>query len=147
MPISKIDGIGRAELECGNIEKLFEEARQRTNILQGRWAKYYNRRRREANVNLKDQVLVRTHPMSSAYKKLVRKIFSLSLKVPRGCGSPEVNVSDHGRHSMSSSPVPLKTRRVGQRCTLNLSRAETSSRWCDVVVRRGGASSGVIHVT
>ncbi|GFV32457.1 uncharacterized protein TNCV_1677431 [Trichonephila clavipes] len=46
-----------------------------------------------------------------------------------------------------SSPVPLKTRRVGQRCTLNLSRAETSSRWCDVVVRRGGASSGVVHVT
>ncbi|GFX66114.1 uncharacterized protein TNCV_4102541 [Trichonephila clavipes] len=46
----------------------------------------------------------------------------------------------------SSSPVPLKTRRVGQRCTLNLSRAETSSRWCGVVVR-GGASSGVVHVT
>ncbi|GFX20314.1 uncharacterized protein TNCV_3486721 [Trichonephila clavipes] len=38
----------------------------------------------------------------------------------------------------SSSPVPLKTHRVGQRCTLNLSRAETSSRWSDVVVRRGG---------
>ncbi|GFV92232.1 uncharacterized protein TNCV_1896681 [Trichonephila clavipes] len=38
----------------------------------------------------------------------------------------------------SSSPVPLKTRRVGQRCTLNLSRAETSSRWCGVEVRRGG---------
>ncbi|GFW44784.1 RRM domain-containing protein [Trichonephila clavipes] len=32
-----------------------------------------------------------------------------------------------------SSPVPLKTRRVGQRCTLNLSRAETSSRWCGEV--------------
>ncbi|GFY11764.1 retrovirus-related Pol polyprotein from transposon opus [Trichonephila clavipes] len=32
----------------------------------------------------------------------------------------------------SSSPVLLKTRRVGQRCTLNLSRAETSSRWCGV---------------
>ncbi|GFY24952.1 uncharacterized protein TNCV_2691431 [Trichonephila clavipes] len=47
----------------------------------------------------------------------------------------------------SSSPVPLKTRCVGQRCTLNLSRAETSSRWCGVVVRRGGASSGVVHVT
>ncbi|GFY16549.1 uncharacterized protein TNCV_735761 [Trichonephila clavipes] len=46
----------------------------------------------------------------------------------------------------SSSPVPLKTRRVGQICTLNLSRAETSSRWCGVVVRRGGASSGVVHV-
>ncbi|GFS85355.1 uncharacterized protein TNCV_75821 [Trichonephila clavipes] len=38
----------------------------------------------------------------------------------------------------SSIPVPLKTRRVGHRCTLNLSRAETSSRWCGVVVRRGG---------
>ncbi|GFU50243.1 uncharacterized protein TNCV_300781 [Trichonephila clavipes] len=46
-----------------------------------------------------------------------------------------------------SSPVPLKTRRVGQRCTLNLSRAETSYRWCGVVVRRGGARSGVVHVT
>ncbi|GFX14328.1 histone-lysine N-methyltransferase SETMAR [Trichonephila clavipes] len=33
----------------------------------------------------------------------------------------------------SSSPVPLKTRRVGQRCALNLSRAETSSRWWGVV--------------
>ncbi|GFU09205.1 uncharacterized protein TNCV_1122211 [Trichonephila clavipes] len=47
----------------------------------------------------------------------------------------------------SLSPVPLKTRRVGQRCTLNLSRAETSSRWCSVVVRSGGASSGVVYVT
>ncbi|GFU12574.1 uncharacterized protein TNCV_4244841 [Trichonephila clavipes] len=37
-----------------------------------------------------------------------------------------------------SSPVPPKTHRVGQRCTLNLSRAEPSSRWCGVVVRRGG---------
>ncbi|GFU31768.1 uncharacterized protein TNCV_1176371 [Trichonephila clavipes] len=54
-----------------------------------------------------------------------------------GCGSLVVRVSDHGRHIMSSSPVPLKTRRVGQRCTLNLSRAQTSSRWCGMVVRRG----------
>ncbi|GFT38702.1 uncharacterized protein TNCV_1498931 [Trichonephila clavipes] len=37
----------------------------------------------------------------------------------------------------SSSSVPLKTRRVEQRCTLNMSRAETSSRWCGVVDRRG----------
>ncbi|GFT85169.1 hypothetical protein TNCV_496311 [Trichonephila clavipes] len=39
------------------------------------------------------------------------------------------------------------TRRVGQRCTENLSRAPTSSRWCSAVVRRGGASSGVVLVT
>ncbi|GFX99731.1 uncharacterized protein TNCV_257701 [Trichonephila clavipes] len=37
----------------------------------------------------------------------------------------------------SSSPVPLETRRVGQRCTINRSRAKTSSPWCGVVVRRG----------
>ncbi|GFV50720.1 uncharacterized protein TNCV_2213811 [Trichonephila clavipes] len=37
----------------------------------------------------------------------------------------------------SSSPVPLKTRRVGQRCTLNLTRAETSFRWCGRRARRG----------
>ncbi|GFW62468.1 hypothetical protein TNCV_291421 [Trichonephila clavipes] len=36
----------------------------------------------------------------------------------------------------SSSPVPLKTRRVGERCTLNLSRAQTSSGWSGVGVKR-----------
>ncbi|GFX43626.1 uncharacterized protein TNCV_510751 [Trichonephila clavipes] len=34
-------------------------------------------------------------------------------------------------------PVPLKTRRVGERCILNLSRAQTSSCWSVVVVKRG----------
>ncbi|GFU33279.1 putative LOC100569746 [Trichonephila clavipes] len=43
-------------------------------------------------------------------------------------------------------PSATKDPRVGQRCTLNLSRVEMSSRWCDVVVRRGGASSGVALV-
>ncbi|GFY02714.1 hypothetical protein TNCV_3505941 [Trichonephila clavipes] len=66
--------------------------------------------------------------------------------LPR-CSSPVVKVSNHGRHVMCSSPVPQKTRRVGQRCTLTLSRAETSFRWCDVVVRRGSASSSVVHIT
>ncbi|GFT26446.1 uncharacterized protein TNCV_3603151 [Trichonephila clavipes] len=35
-----------------------------------------------------------------------------------------------------SSPEPLKTFRVGARCTFNLLRAETPSLWCGVVVRR-----------
>ncbi|GFY05784.1 hypothetical protein TNCV_4404511 [Trichonephila clavipes] len=47
----------------------------------------------------------------------------------------------------SSSPVPLKTRRVEECCTLNLPRAQTSFRWCNVVVRRSGASPGDVHVT
>ncbi|GFV29494.1 hypothetical protein TNCV_2728751 [Trichonephila clavipes] len=37
----------------------------------------------------------------------------------------------------SSSPVPLKTRRVGERCMFTLSRFQLSSHWCDVVVKRG----------
>ncbi|GFX29914.1 hypothetical protein TNCV_4750421 [Trichonephila clavipes] len=45
----------------------------------------------------------------------------------KSCGSPVVRVSDLDSHAMSSSPVPVKTCRVGQLCTLNLSRAETSS--------------------
>ncbi|GFW68036.1 uncharacterized protein TNCV_1617971 [Trichonephila clavipes] len=60
-----------------------------------------------------------------------------TLKMKRDCGSPMVKVSDHGRYVMNLSPVSLKIRRVGQRCTLNLSRAETSSRWGGVVVWRG----------
>ncbi|GFX08392.1 HTH_Tnp_Tc3_2 domain-containing protein [Trichonephila clavipes] len=44
----------------------------------------------------------------------------------KDCGRPVIKVSDHGRHFMSLIPVPLKTRRVGKRCTLNLSRAESS---------------------
>ncbi|GFU91390.1 hypothetical protein TNCV_2541581 [Trichonephila clavipes] len=77
----------------------------------------------------------------------VKKIANKDLKLNRGCGSSVVKVSNHDRHVMSSIPVSLKTRRVGQRCTLNLSRAETSFRWCGVVVRKRGASSGVVHVT
>ncbi|GFU51908.1 uncharacterized protein TNCV_3734141 [Trichonephila clavipes] len=87
-----------------------------------------------------------------AVQRRMMYVTSVEVKHPpivlfQGSGSPVVKISDHGRHIVSSNTVPLKTRRVGQRCTLNLSRAETSSRWCDVVVRRGGASSGVVHVT
>ncbi|GFU90571.1 hypothetical protein TNCV_4051531 [Trichonephila clavipes] len=64
-----------------------------------------------------------------------------------GSGSLVVKVSDGGWLVTSSSPVPLKTRCVRERCALNLSRAQTSSHWCGVVVRRGGASSGVVLVT
>ncbi|GFT88459.1 uncharacterized protein TNCV_262551 [Trichonephila clavipes] len=62
-------------------------------------------------------------------------------------------VAEWSRHRIvaglvtSSSPVPLKTHRVGERVTLNLSIAQMSSRWCGVVVRRGGARSGVVQVT
>ncbi|GFX08595.1 uncharacterized protein TNCV_4170941 [Trichonephila clavipes] len=63
---------------------------------------------------------------------------SLQSEVWAGHSGPVVNVSDRGRHVTSSSLVPLKIRRVGERCIENLSRAQTSSRGCGVVVRRGG---------
>ncbi|GFU56996.1 uncharacterized protein TNCV_1778701 [Trichonephila clavipes] len=53
----------------------------------------------------------------------------ISIKM-RGHGNLMVKVSDRGWHAMSSSRVPLKTRRVGELCTLTLLRAQTSSRWC-----------------
>ncbi|GFX38112.1 hypothetical protein TNCV_3837111 [Trichonephila clavipes] len=40
----------------------------------------------------------------------------LLLGTARGCGNSVVKVWDHGRHVMSSSPVALKTLRVGKRC-------------------------------
>ncbi|GFX69472.1 uncharacterized protein TNCV_380411 [Trichonephila clavipes] len=47
----------------------------------------------------------------------------------------------------SSSTIPLQTRRVVQRCMLNLSRAETSSHWCGVVVRKGGVPAQVLSTS
>ncbi|GFW83232.1 hypothetical protein TNCV_2508721 [Trichonephila clavipes] len=48
-----------AELVCGNIEKLFEEARQRTKIQQDKWIKYYKRRRRETKVLTRCEFITR----------------------------------------------------------------------------------------
>ncbi|GFV44387.1 hypothetical protein TNCV_4935711 [Trichonephila clavipes] len=55
------------------------------------------------------------------------------------CGrrSRVVKVSDRGWPCHEFEPVPLKTRCVREQCTLNLSRAQMSSRWCGVVVRLG----------
>ncbi|GFW52541.1 uncharacterized protein TNCV_404691 [Trichonephila clavipes] len=47
----------------------------------------------------------------------------------------------------SSSPVPLKTHRVGERCTLNLSRAKPPSCWSGVVVKRGQFKYRPRHLT
>ncbi|GFV74794.1 hypothetical protein TNCV_1040321 [Trichonephila clavipes] len=66
----------------------------------------------------------------------------------QGCCSSVVKVPDHGRHVMGSILVPLKTHHEGERCTLNLWRAQTSSLWCGVVIRRRGwgDSLGVVLV-
>ncbi|GFY32318.1 hypothetical protein TNCV_3558261 [Trichonephila clavipes] len=60
-----------------------------------------------------------------------------ALWTDRERGSLAVKVSDRGELVTNSSSVLLMTRRVGERCTLNMSRVQASSRWCGVVVRRG----------
>ncbi|GFX20261.1 uncharacterized protein TNCV_1438201 [Trichonephila clavipes] len=87
-------------------------------------------------------------PMSSEIRNMIKNM-RYSGTLPK----KEAAVAERYRYRIvaclvtSSRPVPLKTCRVWQRCTLNLSRAETSSQWCGVVVRRRGARSGVVHVT
>ncbi|GFX29611.1 hypothetical protein TNCV_4776831 [Trichonephila clavipes] len=68
---------------------------------------------------------------------------STRFAVAKRAAVPVVKVSEHGRHVTSSSPVPLKTRRVEERCTQSVE----SSNVLQLVVRRGGASSGVVLVT
>ncbi|GFU41161.1 retrovirus-related Pol polyprotein from transposon 297 [Trichonephila clavipes] len=70
-----------AEFMCGNIEKLFEEVRRNTKIHQEKWAKYYDKRRREVNVKVKDLVLDQMPPISSSRKEIVVN-FILKFKGP-----------------------------------------------------------------
>ncbi|GFW12944.1 uncharacterized protein TNCV_3328761 [Trichonephila clavipes] len=39
-----------------------------------KWAKYYNRRRHDLQIKVNDWVLIKTHPISSATKKVVSKL-------------------------------------------------------------------------
>ncbi|GFT75031.1 uncharacterized protein TNCV_2244191 [Trichonephila clavipes] len=62
-----------AEYVGGNIEKLFDEARQNMRKQHKTWEKYYNRKRREVNIKVNDLVLVQTHFMSAAGRRVVGK--------------------------------------------------------------------------
>ncbi|GFT01411.1 retrovirus-related Pol polyprotein from transposon 297 [Trichonephila clavipes] len=61
------------EFAVGDIEKLFDEARRNTKAKQEKWAKYYYKRRRDVRIKVNDWVLLQTHPLSSAAKKVVAK--------------------------------------------------------------------------
>ncbi|GFT81232.1 hypothetical protein TNCV_1999061 [Trichonephila clavipes] len=61
-------------------------------------------------------------------------------------GSPVVKVKDSCPACYEFEPSTVEDPPCrGERCTLNLSTAQTSSRLCGVVVER--TSSGVVHVT
>ncbi|GFS82343.1 uncharacterized protein TNCV_88151 [Trichonephila clavipes] len=61
------------EFAVGDIEKLFEEARRNTKAKHEKWEKYYNRRRCDVQIKVNDSVLIATHPLSSATRKVVAK--------------------------------------------------------------------------
>ncbi|GFW25582.1 uncharacterized protein TNCV_1308431 [Trichonephila clavipes] len=61
------------EFAVGGIERLFEEARRNTETKHEKWKKYYNRRRHGVQTKVNDRVLVATHPLSSATRKVVAK--------------------------------------------------------------------------
>ncbi|GFY28838.1 hypothetical protein TNCV_4719711 [Trichonephila clavipes] len=65
-------------------------------------------------------------------------VLSRSFEHNADSGSLVANVSVRGWLVTSLSPVPVKTHRVWERCALNLSGAQTSSRLCGAVVWRKG---------
>ncbi|GFW70167.1 uncharacterized protein TNCV_4467261 [Trichonephila clavipes] len=73
-PFSKLLNVTEgAEYVGRNIEKLFDEARQNMQKQHKNWGKYYNRKRREVNIKVNDLVLVQTHFISPAGRRVVGK--------------------------------------------------------------------------
>ncbi|GFV98547.1 uncharacterized protein TNCV_4848761 [Trichonephila clavipes] len=73
-PFNKlINVIEGAEYVGRNIEKLFVEARQNMRKQHKTWGEYYNRKRREVSIKVNDLVLVQTHFMSAAGRRVVGK--------------------------------------------------------------------------
>ncbi|GFV11263.1 uncharacterized protein TNCV_3723521 [Trichonephila clavipes] len=62
-----------AEYVGRNIEKLFDEARKNMRKHYKNWEKYYNRKKRDDNIKVNDLVLVITHFMSAAGRRVVEK--------------------------------------------------------------------------
>ncbi|GFT24389.1 uncharacterized protein TNCV_3252371 [Trichonephila clavipes] len=56
-----------------NIKKLFDEARQNMREQHKNWEKYYNRKRREVSIRVNDLVLIQTHFISAAGRRVVEK--------------------------------------------------------------------------
>ncbi|GFV54327.1 hypothetical protein TNCV_4366021 [Trichonephila clavipes] len=78
------------------------------------------------------------------------KLCASSIQTPtpcRGHGSLAVKVTDSWLVFKEFEASTPEDRNVGERCTLNRTRAQTSSRWCGVVARRSGTNSGVVLVS
>ncbi|GFU03629.1 uncharacterized protein TNCV_199761 [Trichonephila clavipes] len=73
-PFSKLINVTEgAEYVERNIEKIFDEAKQNMRKQHKNWEKYYNRKRREVNIKVNDLVVVQTHFISAAVRRVVGK--------------------------------------------------------------------------
>ncbi|GFT07050.1 uncharacterized protein TNCV_1415881 [Trichonephila clavipes] len=61
------------EFAVEDIERLFYEVRRNTKAKHEKGEKYYNRRWRDVQIKVNDWVLIKTHPLSLATKKVVAK--------------------------------------------------------------------------
>ncbi|GFT08892.1 uncharacterized protein TNCV_4104101 [Trichonephila clavipes] len=76
-PFSKLINLAEgAEYVGRNIEKLFVETRQNMRKKHKTWGNYYNRKRRDVNIKVNDLVLVQTHFMSAAGRRVVGNFMS-----------------------------------------------------------------------
>ncbi|GFX75532.1 uncharacterized protein TNCV_4714391 [Trichonephila clavipes] len=84
------------EFAVGDIERLFEEARRNTETKHEKWKKYYIRRRRDVQIKMNGLVLIPTHPLSSATRRVVAK-FKPKFEGPK-CDETEIGTgsSDNG---------------------------------------------------
>ncbi|GFT26418.1 uncharacterized protein TNCV_3602971 [Trichonephila clavipes] len=65
--------LDETEFVVGDIERFFEEARRNTKAKHEKREKYCNRRKRDVQIKVNDWVLIATHPLSLATRKVVAK--------------------------------------------------------------------------
>ncbi|GFX29388.1 retrovirus-related Pol polyprotein from transposon opus [Trichonephila clavipes] len=112
------------EFAVGNMERLFDEAGRNTkpkrNIMI-KWAKYYDRSRRDVQIKVNDWVLIKTHPLSLATKKVVAKFkpkFEGSYKVLESRPTNEKRTQQGGlfepEEAKNISKAPTSKSKQGQ---------------------------------
>ncbi|GFS86064.1 uncharacterized protein TNCV_1583131 [Trichonephila clavipes] len=121
-PFSKLINVTEgAECVGRNIEKLFDEARQNMRKQHKNWEKYYNRKRREVSIKVNDWVLVQTHFISAAGRRVVGKFMPMFVKGHIECWSSASHVETlyEGQRSSNRSSRSQPGKFKGSRKTLS----------------------------
>ncbi|GFT39796.1 uncharacterized protein TNCV_4869521 [Trichonephila clavipes] len=114
------------EFAVGDIETFFDEARRNTKAKHEKWEKCYNRRRRDVQIKVNDWVLIPTHPLSSATKKVVAK-FKPKFEGPYGV--------------LKVKNINVVIWKAGKRLTVNVDQVRIyRHRKCDEMEIRIGSS-------